>query len=218
MKITLAAFIAFAMEISEFLVLSYTSSLTLSVAGIFKVNHNNVYIHKYTHKMKKKYWTKCVSSIGKQEIFQLVMAVVWNGDQLSTTNLLGLTLCLGGICCHVVHKFTDNSRIQMATAQHHELKENSLDINNQHENQQYSYNSNSRPQIKLNEFSGQNLPLLDSTDDNTYSDSELSQYDNQNASEVIFDVLKRRDGNRLWNGNEWSSIATCWLNEMDLSV
>lgn len=37
LKITIAAFIAFAMEISEFLVLSYTSSLTLSVAGIFKV-------------------------------------------------------------------------------------------------------------------------------------------------------------------------------------
>lgn len=36
-KITIGAFIAFAMEISEFLVLSYTSSLTLSVAGIFKV-------------------------------------------------------------------------------------------------------------------------------------------------------------------------------------
>lgn len=36
-KITIGAFLAFAMEISEFLVLSYTSSLTLSVAGIFKV-------------------------------------------------------------------------------------------------------------------------------------------------------------------------------------
>lgn len=34
---TAGAFIAFAMEISEFLLLSYTSSLTLSIAGIFKV-------------------------------------------------------------------------------------------------------------------------------------------------------------------------------------
>ena len=37
MKITVGALIAFIMEVSEFLVLSYTSSLTLSVAGIFKV-------------------------------------------------------------------------------------------------------------------------------------------------------------------------------------
>lgn len=124
------------------------------------------------------------------------MAVVMNGDQLSMTNLLGLTLCLGGICCHVVHKFTTNSRVQVATAQHHELKENSLDMANHHDGQHHSYNSNSRPQIKLNQFSGQNLPLLDSTDENSYSDSELSQYDNQNASDVIFDVLKRRDGDR----------------------
>lgn len=37
LKISIGAFIAFAMEVSEFLVLCSTSSLTLSVAGIFKV-------------------------------------------------------------------------------------------------------------------------------------------------------------------------------------
>lgn len=36
-KLTCGAFIAFAMEISEFLLLSYTSSLTLAIANIFKV-------------------------------------------------------------------------------------------------------------------------------------------------------------------------------------
>lgn len=36
-KISIGAFIAFAMEVSEFMVLTNTSSLTLSVAGIFKV-------------------------------------------------------------------------------------------------------------------------------------------------------------------------------------
>lgn len=35
--ISIGAIIAFVMELSEFLVLSYTSSLTLSVSGIFKV-------------------------------------------------------------------------------------------------------------------------------------------------------------------------------------
>lgn len=38
-KITGGAFIAFAMEVSEFLLLSYTSSLTLAISGIFKVNY-----------------------------------------------------------------------------------------------------------------------------------------------------------------------------------
>lgn len=37
-EITIGGFIAFAMELSEFLLLSYTSSLTLSIAGIFKVS------------------------------------------------------------------------------------------------------------------------------------------------------------------------------------
>uniref|UniRef100_A0A182QZ50 Sugar phosphate transporter domain-containing protein n=1 Tax=Anopheles farauti TaxID=69004 RepID=A0A182QZ50_9DIPT len=76
LKISVGAFIAFVMEVSEFMVLTNTSSLTLSVAGIFK------------------------------EICQLILAVKLNKDEhLSTVNLLGLVMCLGGICCHVVHKF-----------------------------------------------------------------------------------------------------------------
>ncbi|XP_052872065.1 solute carrier family 35 member C2 [Anopheles cruzii] len=75
LKISVGAFIAFAMEVSEFMVLTNTSSLTLSVAGIFK------------------------------EICQLVLAVELNDEHLSTVNVLGLVMCLGGICCHVVHKF-----------------------------------------------------------------------------------------------------------------
>uniref|UniRef100_A0A182Y106 Sugar phosphate transporter domain-containing protein n=1 Tax=Anopheles stephensi TaxID=30069 RepID=A0A182Y106_ANOST len=74
-KISIGAFIAFAMEVSEFMVLTNTSSLTLSVAGIFK------------------------------EICQLVLAVELNDEHLSMVNVLGLVMCLGGICCHVVHKF-----------------------------------------------------------------------------------------------------------------
>lgn len=38
LKISFGAVLAFFMEISEFLVLSWTSSLTLSIAGIFKVS------------------------------------------------------------------------------------------------------------------------------------------------------------------------------------
>lgn len=37
LKVSGGATIAFAMEISEFVVVTYTSSLTLSIAGIFKV-------------------------------------------------------------------------------------------------------------------------------------------------------------------------------------
>lgn len=43
--ITIGAILAFAMEVSEFLLLSYTSSLTLSIAGIFKVNAQFFLVH-----------------------------------------------------------------------------------------------------------------------------------------------------------------------------
>ncbi|XP_026331943.1 solute carrier family 35 member C2 [Hyposmocoma kahamanoa] len=74
LKVSVGATIAFAMEISEFLVVTYTSSLTLSIAGIFK------------------------------EMCILVLAIEVGGDQLSSINLIGLPLCLLGIAGHVVHK------------------------------------------------------------------------------------------------------------------
>lgn len=50
--------------------------------------------------------------------------------------------------------------------------------------------------IRLDYFSAQKTPLLDSTDDALQSDSDDTQNNDQNASEVIFDVLKRRDARR----------------------
>ncbi|XP_038216661.1 solute carrier family 35 member C2 isoform X1 [Zerene cesonia] len=74
LKVSVGATIAFAMEISEFLVVTYTSSLTLSIAGIFK------------------------------ELCILVLAVEVSGDQLSPINVVGLVLCLTGITGHIIHK------------------------------------------------------------------------------------------------------------------
>ena len=62
------------MEMSEYLLLSYTSSLTLSIAGIFK------------------------------EIFTLYLAVEFNGDILSPINFVGLFVCLAGITLHCILK------------------------------------------------------------------------------------------------------------------
>ncbi|KAI4471890.1 solute carrier family 35 [Holotrichia oblita] len=73
-KVLVGAFIAFFMEVAEVLVVTYTSSLTLSIAGIGK------------------------------EILILVLAVLWNGDRMSIVNATGLFVCLTGIVAHVVHK------------------------------------------------------------------------------------------------------------------
>lgn len=142
-KISVGAFIAFAMELSEFLVLSRTSSLTLSVAGIFK------------------------------EICQLVLAVQFNGDQLSVMNILGLIMCLIGICSHVIHKFAIYSK-------------------NRTEVSAVTFDS-SIEQANIQNHTGQRMPLLD---DLGNSESDDSQNDNQNSSEVIFDVLNRRRDTR----------------------
>ena len=75
----IGSILAFCMEFSEFLLLTYTSSLTLSIAGIFK------------------------------EVFTLYLAVNYNGDQMSLLNFFGLIVCLTGIGLHVTIKALDTS-------------------------------------------------------------------------------------------------------------
>lgn len=69
--------LAFLMEMSEYLLLTYTSSLTLSIAGIFK------------------------------EVFTLFLAYEYNGDKMSFINFIGLLICMTGIILHVVIKLSD---------------------------------------------------------------------------------------------------------------
>jgi len=76
--ILIGSILAFLMEFSEYLLLAYTSSLTLSMAGIFK------------------------------EIFTLYLAVNYNGDQMTQINFIGLIVCLFGICTHVCLKTFDS--------------------------------------------------------------------------------------------------------------
>uniref|UniRef100_A0A8B9KZI4 Collagen alpha-1(XX) chain n=1 Tax=Astyanax mexicanus TaxID=7994 RepID=A0A8B9KZI4_ASTMX len=63
--------LAFGLGFSEFLLVSRTSSLTLSIAGIFK------------------------------EVCTLLLAVGFMGDKMSTVNWLGFVVCLAGISLHV---------------------------------------------------------------------------------------------------------------------
>ncbi|KAK3610411.1 hypothetical protein CHS0354_008701 [Potamilus streckersoni] len=72
--VLIGAFLAFMLEFSEFLLVSQTSSLTLSISGIFK------------------------------ELCTLLLAVFINGDKMSLVNSAGLVVCLFGIAVHVILK------------------------------------------------------------------------------------------------------------------
>lgn len=74
--VTVGGTIAFGMEVAEFLLVSYTSSLTLSVAGIVK------------------------------EILSLTLAVIYQSTDISVINMVGLVVCMTGISLHVVRKAT----------------------------------------------------------------------------------------------------------------
>lgn len=91
LKVLLGAFIAFFMEFSEVTLVTYTSSLTLAIAGIFKASR---FID-----LKKSCIYVCF-----QEVFILAIAVEMNGDMMSPVNMAGLFICLCGISGHVIHK------------------------------------------------------------------------------------------------------------------
>ncbi|XP_065142048.1 solute carrier family 35 member C2 [Paramisgurnus dabryanus] len=71
MTLAVGGVLAFGLGFSEFLLVSRTSSLTLSIAGIFK------------------------------EICTLLLAVAFMGDKMSTVNWLGFAVCLSGISLHI---------------------------------------------------------------------------------------------------------------------
>ncbi|KFB50738.1 AGAP005537-PA-like protein [Anopheles sinensis] len=178
LKISFGAFIAFAMEVSEFMVLTNTSSLTLSVAGIFK------------------------------EICQLVLAVKLNDEHLSTVNVLGLVMCLGGICCHVVHKFLmyreESSKLAtLASADkgsgYQEDHDEEDDVGKTG-TLKFGNGGNGGTRFK----SGQYRPLLvneardaDDSDhlvvENRNYLSEDSDPGENDTQDVLFDILKRRE-------------------------
>jgi len=72
--------LAFLMECAEFLLVSHTSSLTLSISGIVK------------------------------EIITMSLAVIYQSSHLSTINAIGLAVCLLGISLHVLRKSTEPER------------------------------------------------------------------------------------------------------------
>ncbi|CAH8463120.1 unnamed protein product [Dicrocoelium dendriticum] len=77
--LSVGGILACGLECSEYLVISTASSLTLSIAGIFK------------------------------EICTLFLAAKFNGDQISTVNIIGFLICLLGITLHVFLKMIHHS-------------------------------------------------------------------------------------------------------------
>ncbi|GMR36171.1 hypothetical protein PMAYCL1PPCAC_06366 [Pristionchus mayeri] len=78
--------IAFAMELSEYLLLVNTSGITLSIFGIIK------------------------------EVATLILAAVINGDRFSPVNMAGLTLCLAGMAIHSINAKRKQKKLNAGSA------------------------------------------------------------------------------------------------------
>ncbi|RTG88451.1 solute carrier family 35, member C2 [Schistosoma bovis] len=92
------ALLAFGLEISEYLVVGSTSSLTLSVAGIFKVLILPIREYRFIPHILR---IRCLQF---QEVCTLYLAAKFNGDNISFVNMIGFVICLCGITLHIVAK------------------------------------------------------------------------------------------------------------------
>lgn len=108
-------------------------------------------------------------------------------------NIFGLTICLGGISLHVIHKFF----ISKPSHKQPMINENGSTVLTKTYEQNMLLNSPSagglkHNNIRLNKYStSHKTPLLDDAEDILHSDSDASH--GHNTSDVLFDVLKRRD-------------------------
>ncbi|CAG5103937.1 Similar to SLC35C2: Solute carrier family 35 member C2 (Homo sapiens) [Cotesia congregata] len=146
----IGAILAFNMEVMEFMVVTYTSSLTLAILGILK------------------------------EICILVLAFAFKGDQISRINFFGLLLCLGGIVLHVMQKILTNKK---------EIQEN-LEL---HSNSMTTVGS-------VEEDMDTNMPLLTERStsltnllNSNFSTDDDDDKDKDDSSEVLFNILQRRE-------------------------
>lgn len=113
-----------------------------------------------------------------QEIFILILAVEWKGDQMSGPNFLGLLLCLGGITLHVIRKILVSEK-QMA---------NELELQ-----------SNCDKDLKTENAKASNLPLLMAKSTSLTNllnggfSSEEDDDKNESSSQILFNIVQRRE-------------------------
>lgn len=138
----------------------------------------------------------------------MALAVELYGDQFSRINLIGLIVCLAGICCHLYHKYkTFNNYINVL---HNETESTDTvtstnNNNTTNDNETIAYRFSDTKQ-----HSSQTVPLLNPIDSDDEFDTTNTTINNTtntiisnhhsggntkaaNASDTIFDVLKHRD-------------------------
>lgn len=169
------AILAFSMEVLEFLVVTYASSLTLSVSGIFKVI---ILLVQFVFFLNTK--RICIFFLF-QEICILIIAYEWKGDQMSGLNFIGLFLCLGGIILHVVHKVMINNRESVNDL---ELRSNSLDSKL---NEATSFPLNLQKSSSLTSLLNDNF----SSDDD--GDDDEGNVKKENSDQLLSTILQRRE-------------------------
>lgn len=113
----------------------------------------------------------------------VVLAIEWKGDQINRLNFIGLLMCLGGIVLHVTQKLLWNKK---DIVENLELHSNSIMTNGSSVDNEIDTNV----PLLLTERSTSLTNLLNS---NFSTDDEDADKDKDNTSDVLFNILQRRE-------------------------
>lgn len=117
-----------------------------------------------------------------------------NGDLLSPLNVVGLVMCLAGISSHVVHKYrtlvNSGKRAGLAAAMNGDILADPSDDGE--DCVVYDRNQADHQPVRV----GQHIPLLDEAGQVDSDSDDQNSPAKQTSSDVIFDVLNRRNARR----------------------
>ena len=161
---TIGGLLAFCMEVAEFLLVTFGSSLTLAIVGVFK------------------------------EVTILTLAVIRNGNEITSINLLGMVICIFGILAHMIRKAfkSDNAIKSNQKFDELTLSSDSEDFND-FSHQRFE---NRRNNLQSPIFPKEGLPLLES-DSEEDSEVELQNNSRQRLKSINSDEYYFKES-RTW--------------------
>lgn len=129
-----------------------------------------------------------------------MLAVELNGDRLSPLNVVGLVMCVGGILSHALHKYTtmvqNDKRAGIMGAMNGGEPSALGDRSDDGEDCVVFDRQSANVETPVKWRAGQSVPLLDEADAMSSDSDDATSQKKQTSSDIIFDVLKRRDARR----------------------
>jgi hypothetical protein len=186
-QILIGAGLAFVLEASEYLVVTYTSSLTLSISGIFK------------------------------EVCVIYLAVEINNNKLTPLNTVGLLFVLIGISVHVFLKARREYQIIKPKHHDHDFLVNRLNLEQDNNNNDNQSNKTLRGSYDNENFNDSKFTENNLKNENHNADDDEEEIEIFSANKKINKLLYNYNGTSLNSNKSIKSESFSMSDQQQLN-